>query len=266
MVRSQNKINVRGVSFKKRILLAGAVLFFGGAFGPSVFAQDVSGTLGKALVSKAEDQQAQDQDLMNIPSAPAPIVAPAAPTAPVLSPSDQVAPEDRAPLLPMEILDGIKLPPLSNQSVLDKVESDVEAELKRLEEAQGKLPSILFTEDEGDRLNQAIAIYDSGNFAKPVTPTSETIGVDEDPLLNVEIVDRNLILGGISFGDGVNWVIWLNKQRLTPTRLPVEVKYVKVYKDHVDLKWFDKLTSQLISVRLRPNQRFNLDARSFLPG
>jgi hypothetical protein len=218
-----------------------------------VYAQDTAGTLGKALVSKAQEKT---EDTLETP---------AAPSAP-LSPSLDGEPEK--PLLNIGILDGIKLPSVPSQDeVLNKVESDVELELKRLEEAQGKLPSILFSEREAERLDQAIAMYESGNFVKKPEGLPEGGETpSQDPLLNVEIVDRNLVLGGISYGDGENWVIWLNKQRLTPARLPVEVKYVKVYKSHVDIKWLDKLTGQLIPVRLRPNQRFNLDARSFLPG
>lgn len=242
-------------------------------------AQNQTEGLGQALVGSAQDKIATDSgvavDLMNAPVASAPVAAPAAPRAPTLDGSDTTAKsaegtpsKSAAPALPMELLDGIQLPDQpSTDSVLSKVESDVEIELKRLEESQGKMPSILFTEIESEKLDAAIHVYETGNFEKKVDPV-EAASPDApvDPLLNVEIVDRDLVLGGISYGDGKNWVIWLNKQRLTPARLPVEVKYINVQKSHVDVKWLDKLTGKLIPVRLRPNQRFNLDSSMFLPG
>jgi hypothetical protein len=32
------------------------------------------------------------------------------------------------------------------------------------------------------------------------------------------------------------------------------------------MKWFDEYTNQVFPIRLRPHQRFNIDARMFLPG
>ncbi len=77
---------------------------------------------------------------------------------------------------------------------------------------------------------------------------------------------REISLGGILFISEKDWTIWLNKQRVTPDALPPEATDIRVHKEYVELKWFDNQTNAVYPVRLRPNQRFNLDARMFLPG
>lgn len=77
---------------------------------------------------------------------------------------------------------------------------------------------------------------------------------------------REVSLGGIVYTNKDDWTIWLNKQRVTPKALPSEALDIKVHKEFVELKWFDAQTNAVFPVRLRPNQRFNLDARMFLPG
>ncbi len=77
---------------------------------------------------------------------------------------------------------------------------------------------------------------------------------------------REVALGGIVFSDAKDWTIWLNGQRVLPNALPPEVLDLRVYRYFVELKWFDAYTNQVFPIRLRPHQRFNLDARIFLPG
>ena len=77
---------------------------------------------------------------------------------------------------------------------------------------------------------------------------------------------RDISLGGIIFTSKKDWTIWLNNVRVSPTRIPTEVMDLKVFRDYIELEWFDANTNQIFPIRLRPQQRFNLDTRIFLPG
>lgn len=77
---------------------------------------------------------------------------------------------------------------------------------------------------------------------------------------------RELKLAGITYHAPKKWTIWLNGERLTPNAIPDEIFKINVEKDFVEIIWHDKQTHKIFPVRLRPNQRFNLDARMFLPG
>jgi len=77
---------------------------------------------------------------------------------------------------------------------------------------------------------------------------------------------RFIFLSGIVYKPGKKWTIYLNGQRVTPDALPKEIMDLKVYKTYVEMKWYDDYTNQIFPIRLRPHQRFNIDARVFLPG
>jgi hypothetical protein len=77
---------------------------------------------------------------------------------------------------------------------------------------------------------------------------------------------REISLGGIVYKQAEDWTIWLNGQRVTPEALPEGVLDLRVAEDHIDLKWFDRFTNLIYPIRLHSHQRFNLDARIFLPG
>lgn len=77
---------------------------------------------------------------------------------------------------------------------------------------------------------------------------------------------RDLVLGGIIYNNKKSWSIYLNELRITPDTLPDEILDIQVHSDFIRLKWFDKGTNTIFPVKLRPNQRFNLDARLFFPG
>jgi hypothetical protein len=77
---------------------------------------------------------------------------------------------------------------------------------------------------------------------------------------------REIALGGIVYGSAEKWTIWINGMRVSPDRIPAEIMDLKVYKDYIELEWFDPKTNQVFPVRMKSHQRFNLDARIFLPG
>ena len=77
---------------------------------------------------------------------------------------------------------------------------------------------------------------------------------------------RELKLAGISYNGPEKWTVWLNGQRITPDNIPDEIFDINVKENYIEVVWHDKQTHKVFPVRLRPNQRFNLDARLFLPG
>lgn len=77
---------------------------------------------------------------------------------------------------------------------------------------------------------------------------------------------RDISLGGIVYVGKADWTIWVNNVRISPTRIPTEIMDLKVFRDYIELEWFDATTNQIFPIRLRPHQRFNLDTRIFLPG
>lgn len=77
---------------------------------------------------------------------------------------------------------------------------------------------------------------------------------------------RELNLGGITYFSESDWTVWLNGKRVTPEAIPQQVIDMRVSDNYIDLKWFDGQTKIIYPVRLRPHERFNLDARMFMTG
>lgn len=78
--------------------------------------------------------------------------------------------------------------------------------------------------------------------------------------------ERDISLSGIVYHGKGDWTIWLNGQRISPSALPKEAIDLQVFKDYIEVKWFDEYTNQIFPICLRPHQRFNMDTRMFLPG
>lgn len=89
---------------------------------------------------------------------------------------------------------------------------------------------------------------------------------DIDDLSLPDPGERNIALGGIVYVSASDWTVWLNGKRLTPKALPEEILDMKVFRDYIEMQWFDAYTNKIYPLRLRPYQRFNLDSRIFLPG
>ncbi len=116
------------------------------------------------------------------------------------------------------------------------------------------------------------AIEDSRNSRGLVRAPSESELMrdlnkkDEGPKAMPPPEERDIRLGGIVYRKKGDWTIWLNGKRVTPEALPEEILDLRVFKDYVEIKWFDEYTDQIFPIRLRPHQRFNIDTRIFLPG
>ena len=121
--------------------------------------------------------------------------------------------------------------------------------------------SILFTGQEFSALREA------RNYTGAVRPLDSFENFEEEEVLQLPPQDQRFItLGGILYKSGKAWTIWLNGQRVTPDALPEEVLDLRVFKNYVEMRWYDVYTKRIIPVRLRTNQRFHMDARIFLPG
>ena len=119
------------------------------------------------------------------------------------------------------------------------------------------IPSLVFTKTEHEEI--IIARRSAGNVRAPHNTTAG----DKTPPPPEE---RYIELQGIVYTSKDDWIIWLNGKRISPKALPEEALGMEVYRDYIEIKWYDDYTNQIIPLRLRPMQRFNIDTRMFLPG
>lgn len=131
-----------------------------------------------------------------------------------------------------------------------------------------EIPSILFTKWEYEAIMDALSVVGT---AKVRAPTSSELR-DADKLQEERFKvrpppeERDITLNGLVYGGKNDWTIWLNGSRVTPGALPKEVIDLRVYKEFIEMKWFDDYSQTVYPIRLKPHQRFNLDTRIFLPG
>lgn len=155
----------------------------------------------------------------------------------------------------------VPLPELSEEEPIDK-EILQQLRLRKPPVDIEKMPSLFLTVWERDLIINAR----KGQLTRdPDAPIEELATLSPEPLTPYE-GPRDLRLSGIVYRDSKDWVIWLNAKRVSPTALLPEIMDIKVYKDYIELEWFDAGTNQIFPIRLRPHQRFNMDARVFLPG
>ncbi|MAQ70937.1 MAG: hypothetical protein CL565_01960 [Alphaproteobacteria bacterium] len=153
--------------------------------------------------------------------------------------------------------------------ILQLVDSELQNIYKRDSFVPPNFPSLFFLPGEHRALKTALASF----VARP--PTEEEIANSENGGIGQEddlgegtqkTYPREVKLGGILYNGNQDWIIWINQTRITPDAIPSEILDINVYENYVELKWFDGGTNKIYPVRLRPNQRFNIDARMFLPG
>ncbi len=129
-------------------------------------------------------------------------------------------------------------------------------------------PSLFLTIPESDLILDARLGLNTRPIDEPGAPGADLPpGAVELPTSALSVdAPREIKLSGLLYKSKSDWIIWLNGKRITPKSLPTEVYDIKVYKNYIELEWFDGNTNQIFPIRLRPHQRFNLDARMFLPG
>lgn len=125
------------------------------------------------------------------------------------------------------------------------------------------IPSVLFTYWERTAITDAKRAVGS---TREVTQ-EEWQNIKDEPLgVKPPPEERDITLGGIVYVTTADWTIWLNGKRVTPKAIPREVTDLKVYKEYIEMKWYDDYTNQIFPLRMRAHQRFNIDTRIFLPG
>ena len=126
-------------------------------------------------------------------------------------------------------------------------------------------PSVLFTYWEQVTIEDLRRSVGTKN-APTDADLQNAINSDDGSAQKPPPEERDISLGGIAFNDTKSWTIWLNGERVTPKAVPEEILDLKVFKNYIEIKWFDEYTNRIIPIRLRPHQRFNIDTRIFLPG
>lgn len=100
-------------------------------------------------------------------------------------------------------------------------------------------------------------------IGQAVTPYGQT----EDSNKRKPLPEKRYInLQGILYSSKNDWIVWLNGKQIRPDALPEEALSMTVYKDHIELRWYDDYTNQIFPIRLKPLQRFHMDTRMFVPG
>lgn len=124
-----------------------------------------------------------------------------------------------------------------------------------------KIRSLFFTHWQHEALMDAKR--SRGNVRPPTQSELNALGT---PGETIKPENRDIALNGIVFVNDGDWTIWINGMRVTPSAIPREVIDLRVFKEYIEVKWLDDYTNQIFPIRLRTHQRFNLDARIFLPG
>ena len=152
------------------------------------------------------------------------------------------------------------------QSAQTPAQPNTQPEKKIRQFNSDTFPSLLFTYWEQMVLEDARRSRGI-NRAPTEQELEKDLDEEEDFLLPKPPPEkRNIALNGIAYNDAKSWTIWLNGQRVTPKAIPSEVLDLKVFKEYIELKWYDEYTNRIIPIRLRTHQRFNIDTRIFLPG
>lgn len=148
--------------------------------------------------------------------------------------------------------------------ILQSIEKEIHSKYKKQAYVRSQIPSLFFTSSQHALLREARVGFNTripglrGESAGDADPN--------DPNYRPPVSLREVSLAGILYNSDEDWTVYLNKVRVTPDAIPSEVVDIKVFKDYIELRWFDQVSNQVFPIRLRPNQRFNLDARVFLPG
>lgn len=146
--------------------------------------------------------------------------------------------------------------------ILKSIEMEVKKKKGKDIFERSSVPSLVFTPSQYALLREARIGF---NTRAPTLQELGGAGDPNDPNYRPPVFLRDVRLGGIAYNTPDDWTIWLNNNRVTPDALPSEAIDLRVYKDFIELKWFDGATNQVFPIRLRMNQRFNLDTRIFLP-
>ena len=164
--------------------------------------------------------------------------------------------ENTSPDVEVQKKEEMKMP--SGEPTMEDMMDRIKLNIENVDEKTSPISSLFFTAREHALLVEARRGY----VTRP--PGEEEIDNfnPETPVMGPRVLE----LGGIVYLSSNDWVVWLNGQRVTQNAIPPEVLDIKVRKEYIQLQWFDEFTNQIFPVKLRSNQRFNIDSRIFLPG
>ena len=149
--------------------------------------------------------------------------------------------------------------------ILQQVERDLKEKYRKEIYIPPAIQSLVFSPDQQALLREARGGFNTQTPTEEKAPDGEKRLIGDLQDLGVQPT-RAISLGGIVFLNPDDWTIWLNKKRVTAAKLPKEAIDLRVYKDFIELRWFDVKSNKIFPIRLRPNQTFNLDAQTFIPG
>ena len=149
--------------------------------------------------------------------------------------------------------------PITQSESTDNPDSTTKATLVLKSKKNVSYPSLFFTHWQYEAIKD---VKNSSGFVR--APTEEELN-NEDEFAPDRGV-RELILGGILYKAEDDWVIYLNSERVKPDSVPEQILDLKVFKQHIEIKWLDEYTNTIYPIRLKPHQRFNMDQRIFLSG
>lgn len=209
---------------------------------------------------------AQTPDPTTMPAADS-SASPVNPTAPVDTIPNAAAPPINPDANAPPTADPAVSAPVAEQipvelRILKRVEEELKEKFKADIYTPANIPSLIFSPTQQSLLNsarQGLTTIGTG-----VEGLEEEIGAQGT--LTAAPSVTSIFLSGIVFNGKDNWTLWLNGARITPKTLPKEIIDINVNQEFVELKWFDAATNQIFPVRLRPNQKFDFEQKTFLPG
>lgn len=71
-------------------------------------------------------------------------------------------------------------------------------------------------------------------------------------------VDRKIKLSGIYYKNDKTWIVWMNGHKLHPSYLLPEIQSIEVKQDEVFLRWYDIGLNDVINIRMRPHQVYDI--------
>lgn len=71
-------------------------------------------------------------------------------------------------------------------------------------------------------------------------------------------IDRKIKLSGIYYKNDSTWIVWMNGYKLHPRYLLPEIHKIQVKQDEVYLEWYDIGLNNVIKLKMRPHQIYDI--------
>ncbi len=121
------------------------------------------------------------------------------------------------------------------------------------------VPDLMFTADEIEGLELARR----GQLEKQA---KDAVTEEKEAQRKLRFSSTALHLSSIVYSGPQTWAIWLNGRRITPNRLPENMKAVSVDKYSVRFDYKPSRIKPAVKVRLRPNQSYLISTGKIIEG